>query len=92
LIHVPYGYVIAGRKKEKTHCNISDFSFHVCFFFLLPGAAFLLERWRRVAWREGMRRVVANQKKQNRKFALAQAKARGKESCFHKATLELHNT
>ncbi len=40
------------------------------------GAAFLLERWRRVAWREGMRRVVANQKKAQRKFALAQAKAR----------------
>ena len=40
------------------------------------GAAFLLERWRRVAWREGMRRVVENQKKQQRKFALAQAKAR----------------
>ena len=40
------------------------------------GAAFLLERWRRVAWREGMRRVVINQKKKARKFALAQAKAR----------------
>ena len=34
------------------------------------GAAFLLERWRRVAWREGMRRVVANQKAKSRKVRL----------------------
>jgi hypothetical protein len=38
--------------------------------------AFLLERWRRIAWRAGMKGVMDKQRKATRKFAMEQAKAR----------------
>lgn len=37
---------------------------------------YLLERWRRIAWRAGMKGVMEKQRKATKKFAMEQAKAR----------------